>query len=487
VKALQNNFTTHLETLYVSSYQEFARQVIFSCLKQMYSIQSETATVPTLLSEDEATSLIEFVIQQSEAEGVFVSLSASESFLSRFSENQISQNISKNRFNLTVTSNFGRRSASASTTELDSDAIAQTIRRSQDLARVAPEDPEWVPLLEPQTYEQRLPAFDLATAILSPLARGEIIKQVCSLCRQAGADGSGTLSTDATVRAVGNSLGLRAFDRATEADFSVTARLNSGSSWSNRTAWAIEQLPIVEMTEQVIQSAIASSNPREIEPGIYPVVFDAAAFADLLPWLIWNLDARAADEGRSFMSRIDDAGNPVGNRVGESMFSSLVQVQRDPAHCLLQSGTFFDNGLSNNYLEIVKDGIPQTLSYSRYWAQEKGKQPTGAMSPIIMTGSQQSLSDLIAQTERGILVSRAWYVRYVNLRTLEVTGMTRDGTFWIEEGQIAYPIKNLRFNQCLPEMLGNIESVSSVQRFGSTVVPGVKVKAFNFSSVTDSV
>jgi predicted Zn-dependent protease len=453
----------------------------------MSILQSETATVPTLLSEDEATSLIESVIKQSEAEGVFVSLSSSESSLSRFSENQISQNIGKNRFNFTITSYFGKRSASASTTELDADAIAQTIRRSQDLARIAPEDPEWVPLLEPQTYEKRLPAFDLKTATLSPLERGEIVKQVCSLCRQANADGSGTLSTEASVRAIGNSLGLRAYNRTTEADFSVTARLNNGSSWGNRTAFAIAQLPIEEITEQVIQRAIASCNPREIQPGVYPVVFDAAAFSGLLPWVIWNLDARAADEGRSFMSRNDEAGHPIGNRIGEAMFSSLVQVQRHPAHPLLQSGTFFDDGLSNGYLEIVKDGIPQTLAYSRYWAQEKGKQPTGVMSPIVMTGSEQSLSDLISQTERGILVSRSWYVRYVNPRTLEVTGMTRDGTFWIEDGQIAYPIKNLRFNQSLPDMLRDIEAVSSVQRFDNTVVPGVKVKAFNFSSVTDSV
>jgi predicted Zn-dependent protease len=449
----------------------------------MYDLQ----TVPTLPGEDETLSLIESAIAQSEAEGVFVSLNASESSLSRFSENQIGQNVSKNRFNITITSYFGKRRASASTTEFDADAIAQTIKRSEELASVAPEDPEWVPLLEPQTYEQRLPAFDEATALLSPLERGEIVKQVCFACRQAGTEGSGSLSTSASVQAIGNSLGLRAYNRETEADFSVTSRIENGSSWGSRTGFAIAHIPIEEITERVIKRAIASRNPSAIEPGIYPVVFDAAAFCSILPWVIWNMDARAADEGRSFMSRMDENGHPAGNRIGESMFSPLVQVQRHPTHPLLQSGTFFDEGLSNHYLDIIKDGIPQTLSYSRYWAQEQGKQPTGSMSPIVMAGSEQNLSDLIAQTERGILVNRAWYVRYVNPRTLEVTGMTRDGTFWIEDGQIAYPIKNLRFNQCLPDMLRDIEAISSVQRFDSTVVPGVKVKAFNFSSVTDSV
>ncbi len=445
------------------------------------------ATAPTLLSEDEALSLVESAIKQSQAEGIFVSLSTGEEFLSRFSENQISQNISKNYFTLSITSYFGKRRASASTTELEPEAIEAAIRRSEELARIAPEDPEWVPLLEPQDYEHRTPAFDARTVALSPLERGEIVQRVCALSAKAEVEGSGTLSTEGFLQVVGNSRGLRGCDRGTTANFSFTARIEDGSSWSQRTALAVDQLPIESLTEQLIERALASRHPREVSPGKYPVVLDGAAFKDLLGRVIWNLDARAADEGRSFMSCTDVAGEPTGNRIGEQMFSPLVQVQRNPAHPLLQSGTCFGDGLPNHYLEVIKDGIPQTLSYSRYWAQEQGKEPTGAMFPIVMSGSDQSLTDLIAQTERGILVNRAWYVRYINPKTLEVTGMTRDGTFWIEDGQIAYPIKNLRFNQSLPEMLRDVDALSTVQRFGSSVVPGVRVKAFNFSSVTDSV
>ncbi|MGQ4647322.1 metallopeptidase TldD-related protein [Lyngbya aestuarii] len=445
------------------------------------------APSPTLLSQDKALSLVDSTIKQSQAEGVFVSLNASEEALSRFSENQISQNISKNRFNLSITSYFGKRSASSSTTELEPEAITETIRRSEELARIAPEDPEWVPLLEPQDYEQRTPAFDIKTATLSPLKRGEIVQQVCALSSQAGVEGSGTLSTEASLRALGNSRGLRTFNQSTEADFSFTARIADGSSWRQRTAFAIDQLPIEALTEQLIERAFASRQPREITPGNYPVVFDGAAFVTLLTWLVWHLDARAADEGRTFMSRTDEAGKPVGNRIGEQMFSPLVQVQRNPAYPLLQLGTCFGDGLSNQYTDVIKDGIPQALSYSRYWAAQQGKEPTGFMFPLVMTGSEPSLSELIAQTERGILVNRSWYVRDVNPRTLEVTGMTRDGTFWIEDGQIAYPIKNLRFNQSLPNMLRDVDGLSTVERFGSSVVPGVRVKEFNFSSVTDSV
>ena len=439
------------------------------------------------IAQSEALALIEFAIAKSQADGVFVSLSTSETALSRFSENQISQNVRKNTFNLTVTSYFGKRSASASTTELDKDAIAKTVKRAEDLARIAPEDPEWVELLPEQTYSDRPVAFDEATATLSPLRKGELIQQVCSMSKDAGVNGSGTLSFEVALNAIGNSAGLRGCDRTTEADFSFTARIDDGSGWNRCTAWGIDQLPITEMTEKVIQRAIASRNPQTIKPGDYTVVFEPSAFASLLPWVIWNLDARAADEGRSFMSRNDDSGNPIGNKVGEQLFSPIVQVQRNPAHPLLQGGRFFGNGLSNNELDIIKDGVPQTLSYSRYWAKEQGVEPTGVMYPIVMAGSDKSVADLIASTERGIFVNRAWYVRYVNPRTLEVTGMTRDGTFLIENGKISHPIKNLRFNQSLPEMLKNVVALTQPKRCGGGVIPGCKVENFHFSSITDSI
>ncbi len=445
------------------------------------------ASAPNLLSEDETLSLIETVIQQSQAEEVFVSLSNSEESLTRYSENQITQNISSTKFSLSITSYFGKRSATASTTELNPDAINAAIKRSEELATIAPEDPEWVPLLEPQTYENRTPAFDHATACFSPLQRGERVQRICQMSTEAKVEGSGTLSSEAEIFAIGNSRGLRACNRLTSADFGFTAKIDNGSAWSRRSAISIEDLPLTSLTETIINRAYSARHPREVQPGVYPVIFDGAAFADLLMWVMFNLDARAADEGRSFLSRMDEQGKSAGNRLGEVLFSPMVNVQRNPDHPLIGGSTFFADGLKKDDLEIIKDGVLQTLSYSRYWAAQKGVQPTGAMYPVVMAGDNQGLADLIAQTERGILVSRAWYVRYVNPRTLEVTGMTRDGTFWIEDGKIAYPIKNLRFNQRLPEMLAEVDGLSQVHRYGSIVVPGVRVKAFNFSSITDSI
>ena len=445
-----------------------------------------TTTTEQLISQKDALTIIDEAIANSEAEGVSINLSSSEAILSRFSENQITQNIHKNKFTLSVTSYFGRQSASVSTSELDSDSIKAALRRSEELAQFAPEDPEWVELLPKQVYEDRQPAFDQNLLNFSPLQRGEIIKQVCDRAKQSKVDGSGTLSSNLSLIAIGNSAGLRAVQQGTDASFSFTARQDNGSSWGKLSAWDLASLPILATSAKTIEKAIASRNPQAIEPGKYTVIFESQAMSSLLPWVIWNLDARAADEGRSFMSRTDEDGS-IHNRLGEKLFSPLVQVKRDPAHPLIQAGTFFGNGLANNQLEIVADGIPQTLSYSRYWAKQKATQPTGGMYPIVMQGSEQSTEDLIASTDKGILVTRAWYVRYINPRTLEVTGMTRDGTFLIEKGKISHPIQNLRFNQSLPEMLKNVVAVGKSQRCGGSVIPVCKVENFNFSSVTDSV
>jgi predicted Zn-dependent protease len=444
-------------------------------------------TNPQTLQSEQALEILESIITQSKAEGISVSLKVTDESLSRFSENQLTQNIAKNQVKITITSYFGKRSASSSTTELTSESLKATRKRSESLAKLTPEDPEWVPLLPSQTYPDRLPGYGEVTANFLPVARGEIVQRVCQQAKTAGVECSGTISTNVSLIALANSEGLKAVSKTTSADFSVTARQENGSSWLERSAIDITNIPFAEITERVIKRAIASRRPREIKPGIYPVVFEGAAFASLLPWVIWNLDARQADEGRSFMSRIDSEGQVQSNLVGEPLFSPLVEVKRQPSHPLLQSRNFCADGLPNSDLTIIKGGIPQTLSYSRYWAQQTGKKAKGDFYPIVMEGSEQNISDLIAQTEKGIFVTRAWYVRYVNPRTLEVTGMTRDGTFWIEDGKLAYPIKNLRFNQSLPNMLKEIEQVSQVERYGGIVVPGIKVSSFCFTSVTDSI
>lgn len=450
-------------------------------------VSFSSVSVPARISEEQALSLVEDAIAFSDADGAFVSVSAGTSALSRFSDNQMTQNLSRTRFSLSVTSYVGERSATTTTTDLDRDAIQATVRRSRELAEIAPVDPEWVPLLEPQTYPESESGFDEATATCSAAKRGEWVRRTCDLSRQAGIGGSGTLSTDDMLMAIGNSTGLRASDRHTEAEFSFTARIDNGTGWHERTAWRLADLPIADLVRDAIARAQFSRDPHPVEPGTYPVVLAPAAVAELASWMMWNLDARAADEGRSFMSRSATDELPAGNRLGEQLFSPLVNMRRDFSHPLLRARSFFSNGLPNQAIDIVCDGMPRALSYSRYWAQQTQQNPTGPMSPFVMAGGDRSLEQLIADTECGILINRAWYVRYINPKTLEVTGMTRDGTAWIENGKIARPIQNLRFNQSLPELFRDIDALGAVERHGSCVVPSARSRQLRFDSVTDSI
>lgn len=430
------------------------------------------------MSQAQAFDWIDQIIGAAESDGVSVAIAETESALGRFGDNQIRQNLQKNQFEIAITSYFGSRSASVTTVEQDWEGMLAALRRSEALAQVAPEDPEWVPLLGKQLYGDRRAMFDEVTLNYTPLQRGELIRQVCQWSESANINGSGVLSTKAQVYALGNSAGLRTGDRRTQAEFSYTAKIGNGSSWSSRTAWGIEGLPIEQMVLATMERATFSQQPRRLEPDTYPVVLGAGAVANLVPRLVWSMSARAAAEGRSFF-----AHHPLN----EPLFSPLVNLYRDPTHPLLQTSAFGDDGLPCYPLAIAEKGIPVNLSYDRYWAQQTGQLPTGSLFPLVMTGSDQTLADLIAQTERGIFINRAWYVQVVNPQTLEFTGMTRDGTFWIENGKLAYPIYNLRFNQSLPDLLRDVEAIATPERHGNSVVPALKIKNFHFSSITESI
>lgn len=448
-----------------------------------------TATVPARLAPDRALEILDRAAAQSDADGVFLALEETDSALTRFAENQTIQNLAAVERVLSVTSEFGRRRATSTTSDLSPEAIADVLARSRALARVAPEDPEWVPLLEPGESVARTGVCDGETADLSPLARGERVRAVCDRAAGAGFVGSGTLSTVRTVRAIANSRGLRRADAWTRADFALTARGDTGSSWSRCTASAIADLPADERVATVLARAARAQRPRPLEPGVYPAILTPAATADLLfPWLPLQLDARAADEGRSFASQADGDGQPAGNRQGETCFSPLATLRRDPAHPLLGLPSFDGEGLPLPPLDLIRNGRLETLSYSRYWADRQGRAPTGELRGLVLAGdAARDLDALVADTERGVLICRAWYVRYVNPKTLEVTGMTRDGTFWIENGKISHPVCNLRFNQRLPEFLRDLDAVGRVERYGDAAVPAVRTRAFQFSSTTDSV
>jgi predicted Zn-dependent protease len=227
---------------------------------------------------------------------------------------------------------------------------------------------------------------------------------------------------------------------------------------------------------------VGSAGAKALEPGKYTVILEPLAASDMLSNMVRGFDARSAEEGRSFMSK-----KGGGTRLGEQLFNEQVNIYSDPFNADLPSATWNGDGIPQEKVTWVENGVVKNLSYSRYWAQQKGVKPVPGASRVIMEGGTASLEDLIKSTERGILVTRFWYIRSVDPQTLLLTGLTRDGTFYIENGKIMYPVKNFRFNESPIIMLNNVEALGKPQRSGNMIVPPMKIRDFTFSSLSDAV
>jgi predicted Zn-dependent protease len=241
-------------------------------------------------------------------------------------------------------------------------------------------------------------------------------------------------------------------------------------------------MDVLALSKIAAAKATNSAGAKAIEPGKYTVILEPLAASDILGSLFRGFDARSADEGRSFMSK-----KGGGTRLGEQLFSENVNIYSDPFNPELPSSTWNGEGLALKRTQWVKDGVIKNLSYSRFWAAKKGVEPLPFNRSIVIEGGTQSLQDLIKSTEKGILVTRFWYIRSVDPQTLLLTGLTRDGTFYIENGEIKFPIKNFRFNESPVIMLNNVEALGKPVRTGSGMIPPMKIKDFTFSSLSDAI
>jgi predicted Zn-dependent protease len=240
------------------------------------------------------------------------------------------------------------------------------------------------------------------------------------------------------------------------------------------------------VAEQAVGKAVRSREPKTIEPGTYPVILEPQAVANLMGFLTGSLDARTADEGRSAFSAKDGK-----TRVGEKLFSDRITLYSDPMHRELPSVPSTSEGIPAARLPLITSGVLENLEYSRFWAQERTREPSAGPVNYIMEGSQPpvAIDAMIKGMERGLLISRFWYVRLVDPRTLVLTGLTRDGLWWIDKGRINHPVRNLRFNQSVLAMLApwNVEAVGASQRQSPLMVPSLKLAAFTFTSISDAI
>lgn len=448
------------------------------------------AADPRVLSREQAQSLVERIVKMSKADSIQVNVGGGYSANVRFADNRISTAGGISTATVNVQSSFGPKHAVVSTNDFSDAGLERAVRQSEALAKLAPDDPEAMPELEPQKYENVNSYFD-STANLGPDGRADAARAAIEPCKAAGdVKAAGFLVTGIGAGAVGNSKGLFAYQSSTSSNYTLTVRTTdgTGSAWvgADHPDWS--KVDVKTLAKEAIDRAHLSRNPVAIEPGRYTVILEPQAVGDLVQLLAFALDARSADEGRSAFSK-----QGGGTKIGEKVVDERVTLFSDPSDPQLLSNTFDGQGLPAHRVAWIEKGILKRLTYSRFWAQKKNQQPDAGTNAVKLAGSTQPTEELIKSTTRGILVTRLWYLRQVDPRTVLYTGLTRDGTFLIENGRISKAVKNLRFNESPLFMLNNLEAlgipmrVAGTEAGGDVVMPSLKVKDFNFTSLSDAV
>lgn len=442
-----------------------------------------------VLNRADAQSVVERAVKLSKADAVRVSLGSSRETNLRFADNQMSTSGVTTNTTIRVQSVFGKRKASVVTNDRTDEGLRRAVEQSEALAKLAPEDPEYLGELPAQKYVE-VPAWFDRTADVSAEDRAKAALSALAPAR-ASSDltVAGFIICNASASAIGNSAGLFAYHRSTNANYTLTARTNdgTGSGWAGMEHNDWSKLDFDEVARRAIDKARRSRNPVAVEPGRYTVIFEPEATGNLVGLIGNALQARAADEGRSTFSK------PGGTKVGERILDPRITMYTDPADPTIL-GTPFDNeGLPLTRQAWIENGVLKQLAYTRFWANKQGKAATGGSGSITVAGGTDTTESMIASTARGVLVTRLWYLRPVDQRTLVYTGLTRDGTFLIENGKITRSIKNFRFNESPLFMLNNLEGVGAAVRTagneggGAVVMPTIKVRDFNFTSLSDAV
>jgi predicted Zn-dependent protease len=435
-----------------------------------------------IYTKEEAKQIMEKAMSFSTADACVINMGGSESGNIRYARNTVSTSGHRSNQTLAVEASFGKKSGTATIDEFDDESLKSVVQRAEELAKLSPENPEFMSPLGPQTYDDSV-NFIEATANVKPEFRAEVAAKSINPASEQDVTAAGFLDDSYGFSAMMNSNGLFAYNKSTNVDFTVTMRTNdgTGSGWVTRDYNDVNKFDPEEAAKVAIDKAVMSREARAIEPGKYTVILEPAASADLLRNMSGAFNARTADEGRSFMSKDD------GTKMGEKIVDERVNVWSDPLHPDVPTSTWNGEGMPLKKMNWIENGVVKNLAYSRYWANQKGVDPVPFPSNFIMQGGDATRDELIKSTKRGILVTRLWYIRSVDPQTLLYTGLTRDGTFYIENGKIRYPVKNFRFNESPIIMLNNLEALGEQVRINGNLIPYMKVRDFTFTSLSDAV
>jgi PmbA protein len=458
-----------------------------------------------MLTHEHASDIFDRLRKYSTADELEVIFYGGRSALTRFANNVIHQNVAEENYGVSVRTAFGQRTARATTNRLDEDSLKRVVKAAEDLTLVQHPDSDLLPLPSaPATSDAHAsPSRHFAeTAAITPELRADAVGKIVARAKKHHLTAAGIYSISESVEGIFNSRGLTRWHAQTSAEISITMLGEDSSGWQKANSPDVSMLNPVALAEIAASKAEASASPREIAAGKYTVILEPAAVLDITGFMFWDFGALAVLDQRSFLN----------DRVGQKLFGENINIWDDARHPL-QSGAPFDGeGMRRESVQLVKSGVVERLVYARSSARKMqasehaakvGRiEPTGHGFPLpnevgeapmnIVFGSPANpttVEQMIASTGRGILVTRLWYIREVDPYEKMLTGMTRDGTFIIEDGEVRDGLRNFRFNESLIHMLSNVEAMSQPVRASGEesfdmVVPAMKVKDFNFTEVT---
>jgi predicted Zn-dependent protease len=466
-----------------------------------------------MLDRDQANDIFDKIRRLSTADEIELLISGGRSALTRFANNTIHQNIAEEAYHISVRSAFGNRTARASTNKHDDDSLRRVVQSCEALAKVQHPDPDLLPMPTKEEVAAAASAdcgdgavnrcFE-ATARLTPQDRAQGVAAMVNVAKKHNLAAAGIFSSAEIVEGIFNSRGVNAWYEQTLAEVSVSMIGSSSSGWQKANSPDMARLDPVRLAEVAAVKAIESKGPRDLPPGKYAVILEAAAVLDIVGFMFWDFGGSALLEQRSFLN----------DRIGTRLFGENITVWDNVYHPL-QAGVPFDGeGMRRQRLKLIENGVVRAVTYSRSSAKRmQASEMAGKVGPvrpaghgfalpseigeaplnIVFAGPPQgesrTVEQMIASTQRGILVTRLWYIREVDPYEKILTGMTRDGTFLVENGKVVCGIRNLRFNESLLHMLQNVEAMgiptrSCGEESFDMVVPPMKVREFNFTETT---
>src|SRR5262245_38812389 len=448
-------------------------------------------------SRDEVKAITDKVLNMARADAVEVQFSGGERSATRYANSTITANLVEHDQQVAITVYYGQKSATTTAHQFDDASLKNAIEQAQELAKRRPGNPGVMPLgKSPQDYLVVDGALPPAVAF-GPAERARLVKQSVDVCEKKGVLGAGYIPKLHWTDAYANSEGLFAYYRYAEASFILTCRTpdGTGSGWAGTTGLKdVTRIDAAAITETAADKALKSRKPRALEPGTYTVILEPRPAARFLSLMLFALVARPAEEGRSFMSGAERGQTKLGQKI----FGDNITIKSDVGNAVLRQTPVGPDGLAARPITWVEKGVVKNLFYDRFWAKKQNKPftPASPFMSLAMEGGDATLDQMIKSTRRGLLVSFFWYIRPVEQMTLLNTGMTRDGLFLVENGEIAGPVQNFRWNDGPARAFNNVSTlgrpvpmhVGEAYDFpGTALVPPMKIEDFRMTSISPAV